>query len=59
MLTARNARRAAAGRPTVDVEEELARLAAPAVDAALRGADHRRTHSSAPPEARTAPLSRL
>jgi hypothetical protein len=37
MLTARNARRAAAGRPTVDVEEELTRLTAPAVDDGLRG----------------------
>ena len=36
MLTARNARRAAAGRPTVDVEEELARLTAPAIDDGLR-----------------------
>ena len=36
MLTARNARRAAAGRATVDVEEELARLTAPAIDDALR-----------------------
>jgi hypothetical protein len=36
MLTARNARRAAAGRPTVDVEEELARLTAPVIDDALR-----------------------
>ena len=37
MLTARNARRAAAGRPTVDVEEELARLTAPVIDDGLRG----------------------
>ena len=36
MLTARNAHRAAAGRATVDVEAELARLTAPAVDPALR-----------------------
>jgi hypothetical protein len=38
MLTARNARRAAAGRDTVDVETELARLVAPAteIDPALR-----------------------
>src|SRR3954454_24449804 len=36
MLTARNARRAAAGHATVDVEAELARLTAPAVDAGLR-----------------------
>ena len=36
MLTARNARRAAAGRETVDIEAELARLTAPAVDDSLR-----------------------
>ena len=38
MLTARNARREAAGRDTVDVESELARLVAPAteIDPALR-----------------------
>ena len=38
LLTARNARRAAAGRETVDVEAELARLVRPAVevDPALR-----------------------
>jgi hypothetical protein len=38
MLTARNARRAAAGRDTVDVDAELARLVAPAteIDPALR-----------------------
>ncbi len=36
MLTARNARRAAAGLPAVEVEEELARLIAPGIDAGLR-----------------------
>jgi hypothetical protein len=36
MLTARNARRAAAGREVVDIEAELARLTAPSIDAALR-----------------------
>jgi hypothetical protein len=38
MLTARNARRAAAGRETVDIEAELQRLVAPAteIDPALR-----------------------
>jgi hypothetical protein len=36
MLTARNARRAAAGRATVDVEAELTRLTAPVVDDELR-----------------------
>ncbi len=35
MLTARNARRAAAGREQVDVEEELRRLVAPRIDAEL------------------------
>jgi hypothetical protein len=36
MLEARNARHAARGEPEVDVEDELARLTAPAVDPALR-----------------------
>src|SRR3954452_18297498 len=36
LLTARNARRAATARPTVDVEAELERLTAPAADDALR-----------------------
>ncbi len=36
MLEARNARRVAAGREPVDVEEELARLIAPNIDAQLR-----------------------
>src|SRR4051794_14894939 len=36
MLTARNARAAARGEAEVDVDEELARLTAPAVDPALR-----------------------
>jgi hypothetical protein len=36
MLTARNSRRRAAGQEEVDVEEELARLVAPSIDAALR-----------------------
>jgi hypothetical protein len=35
MLTARNTRRAAAGLEQVDVEEELARLVAPQIDAEL------------------------
>lgn len=35
MLTARNARREAAGLETVDVEEELQRLIRPAIDAEL------------------------
>ena len=36
MLEARNARHAARGEAEVDVEDELARLTAPAVDPALR-----------------------
>ena len=36
MLEARNARRVAAGKEPVDVEDELARLVAPTVDAQLR-----------------------
>jgi hypothetical protein len=36
MLRARNARRAETGGEVVDVEEELARLVAPTIDAALR-----------------------
>ena len=36
MLTARNARREAAGLESVDVDEELARLIRPNIDAALR-----------------------
>src|SRR3954464_2178066 len=36
MLAARNARAAARGEPELDVEDELARLTAPAVDPALR-----------------------
>ena len=35
MLTARNARHTLSGKEIVDVEDELARLTAPAVDAAL------------------------
>jgi hypothetical protein len=36
MLTARNARRARRGEAPIDIEQELARLTAPAIDAALR-----------------------
>jgi hypothetical protein len=36
MLTARNARRTAAGLEPVDIEDELSRLVAPTIDAALR-----------------------
>jgi hypothetical protein len=36
LLEARNARRAAAGKPTVDVEAELAALSRPAADEELR-----------------------
>lgn len=37
LLTARNERRLRRGEPPLDVEEELRRLTAPQVDAALRG----------------------
>jgi hypothetical protein len=36
LLEARNARRARRGEPPIDVEEELTRLVAPQIDAALR-----------------------
>lgn len=36
MLEARNARRAAAGRDVVDVEDELSRLTAPVIDEGIR-----------------------
>jgi hypothetical protein len=36
MLEARNARRARRGEPPLDVEHELRRLTAPAIDSALR-----------------------
>ena len=36
MLEARNARRARRGEPPIDVDEELARLTAPAIDPELR-----------------------
>lgn len=36
MLAARNARREAAGKAPVDIEQELSRLVAPNIDAALR-----------------------
>lgn len=36
LLTARNARRARRGEPPIDVEAELQRLTAPAIDAGLR-----------------------
>jgi len=37
MLTARNARAASRGEDALDIEDELRRLTAPAVDAELRG----------------------
>jgi hypothetical protein len=57
MLDARNARRARRGEAPVDVEQELARLTAPAVDPALReeirqlvvARNHRRARAGKPP----------
>jgi hypothetical protein len=57
MLDARNARRARRGEPTVDVESELARLTAPAIDPELRAEirdlviarNHRRARNGKPP----------
>jgi hypothetical protein len=57
LLEARNARRARRGEPPIDVEQELARLTAPAVDPALReeirqlvvARNHRRARAGKPP----------
>ena len=57
MLEARNARRARRGEAPVDVEQELARLTAPAVDPELReeirqlvvARNHRRVRAGKPP----------
>ncbi len=57
MLQARNARRARRGEPPLDVEEELRRLTAPAIDADLRSEirdlvlarNHRRARQGKPP----------
>jgi hypothetical protein len=57
LLEARNARRARRGEPPIDVEQELARLTAPAVDPALReeirqlvvARNHRRVRAGKPP----------
>jgi hypothetical protein len=57
LLEARNARRARRGEAPVDVEEELARLTAPAVDPELReeirqlvvARNHRRVRAGKPP----------
>jgi hypothetical protein len=57
MLEARNARRRRRGEPELDVEQELSRLSAPAVDDELRGEirdlviarNHRRARQGKPP----------
>ena len=57
MLEARNARRRRRGEPDLDVEAELARLTAPAVDDELRSEirdlviarNHRRARQGKPP----------
>ena len=57
LLEARNARRTRRGEPPIDVERELARLTAPAIDAELRGEirdlvvarNHRRVRAGKPP----------
>jgi hypothetical protein len=74
MLEARNARRRRRGEPEVDIERELNRLTAPAIDDELRGEirdlvvarNHRRARQGKPPldveseiERQIAELSRL
>jgi hypothetical protein len=57
LLEARNARRERRGEPPIDVEQEFARLTAPAVDPALReeirqlvvARNHRRVRAGKPP----------
>jgi hypothetical protein len=57
LLEARNARRKRRGEPPIDVEQELARLTAPAIDAELRdeirdlvvARNHRRARAGKPP----------
>jgi hypothetical protein len=57
LLEARNARRRRRGEPPIDIEQELARLTAPHVDAALRAEirdlviarNHRRARAGKPP----------
>jgi hypothetical protein len=57
LLEARNARRRRRGEPEIDVEQELARLTAPQIDAELRGEirdlviarNHRRARQGKPP----------
>jgi hypothetical protein len=57
LLEARNARRARRGEPPVDVDQELARLTAPAIDPELReeirqlvvARNHRRVRAGKPP----------
>jgi hypothetical protein len=57
LLEARNARRLRRGEPPIDIEEELRRLTAPAIDADLRAEirdlviarNHRRARAGKPP----------
>jgi hypothetical protein len=57
LLEARNARRLRRGEPPIDIEEELGRLTAPAIDADLRAEirdlviarNHRRARAGKPP----------
>jgi hypothetical protein len=57
LLEARNARRLRRGEPPIDIEEELRRLTAPAIDAGLRAEirdlviarNHRRARAGKPP----------
>jgi hypothetical protein len=57
LLEARNARRLRRGEPPIDVEQELSRLTAPAIDAELRAEirdlviarNHRRARTGKPP----------
>ncbi len=57
LLEARNLRRQRRGEPPIDVEQELARLTAPQIDAELRGEirdlviarNHRRVRAGKPP----------
>ena len=66
LLEARNARRRRHGEPEIDIEQELARLTAPAIDAELReeirqlviARNHRRARQGKPPLDVEAEISR-
>jgi hypothetical protein len=66
LLEARNARRRRRGEPEIDVEQELARLTAPQIDAELRdeirqlviARNHRRARQGRPPLDVEAEISR-